>query len=103
MEVGEGRTSVSLEGGSLRASLFQMPPPQGNELEPAGARPTPAAAPCVCVPQVPDSAEGVLGCEVVGDIELDAKEPFRGWAPDCVVSFNQDALLVGFWGWTAGW
>lgn len=30
VEVGEGRTSVSLEGGSLR-SVFQMPVPQGKD------------------------------------------------------------------------
>jgi hypothetical protein len=45
-----------------------------------------------------DSADGVLGCDVVGDIELDAKDPFRGGALDCVVSFNQEALRVGFGG-----
>jgi hypothetical protein len=95
MDVGEGRTSVSLEGGSLRASLFQMPLPQGNELEPGCPRPTPVVA-WACVPQVLDSAEGVLGCDVVGDIELEANEPFRGGGPDWVVSFNQEALLVGF-------
>jgi hypothetical protein len=35
MEVGEGSTSVNLDGGSLRDSLFQIPLPHGNELEPA--------------------------------------------------------------------
>jgi len=33
MEVGEGRTSVSLDGGSFRESLFQIPLPQGNAVE----------------------------------------------------------------------
>lgn len=33
VDVGDGSTSCSLEGGSLR-SLFQMPVPHGNALEP---------------------------------------------------------------------
>jgi len=32
IDVGDGRTSVSLEGGSLRESLFQMPLPHGNDV-----------------------------------------------------------------------
>jgi hypothetical protein len=75
-DVGDGSTSLSLEGGSLR-SLFQIPVPhvkvpwwprpmaeEALEWEPQG----PALA----------SAEGVVGCEVVGDMELLANEPFRG-------------------------
>jgi hypothetical protein len=49
-----------------------------------------------------DSAEGVLGCDAVGDIELDAKEFFLGGGPDCVVSLSQEALRVGFGGCTTG-
>lgn len=37
VEVGEGKTSLSLDGGSLR-SVFQIPVPQGKA-EPVGARP----------------------------------------------------------------
>lgn len=51
---------------------------------------------------MPDSAEGVDGCDVVGDIELDAKEPFRGTGPEGVVSFNQEALRTGFGGCAVG-
>jgi hypothetical protein len=77
--VGDGKTSVNLEGGSFRESLFQMPLPQGKELEPVCPRPMPELAELgACDTHVPDSAEGVLGCEVVGDIELLANEPFRG-------------------------
>ena len=42
MEVGEGKTSVNREGGSFRASLFQIPLLQVNELEPVWPRPAPA-------------------------------------------------------------
>ncbi len=75
-DVGEGKTSVNLEGGSLRESGFHMPPPQGNEVDPEWPRPRDAPEDGTCEPQVPDSADGVVGCDVVGDIELLAKEPF---------------------------
>ena len=79
MDVGDGKTSVNLEGGSFRGSLFQMPLPQGNELDPPCPRLTLEPVDVwPCEPQVPDSADGVLGCEVVGDMELLANEPFRG-------------------------
>ena len=45
-----------------------------------------------------DSADGVVGCDVVGDIELLANEPLRGGAVACEVSVNQDARRTGFWG-----
>jgi hypothetical protein len=104
--VGDAKTSVNLEGGSLRESLFQIPLPQGNELDPAVAAcprpPTPGFEADVWLwePHVPESAEGVLGWEVVGDIELLANDPFLGWPPDCVVSFSQEARRVGFCGGT---
>jgi hypothetical protein len=44
IEVGEGRTSVNRDGGSFRDSLFQIPLPQVNELEPECPRPVPGAA-----------------------------------------------------------
>lgn len=80
IEVGDGSTSVNLDGGSLRESAFQMPLPQGNDVDPEWPRPmdVPELV-CMCVPQVPDSAEGVLGWDVVGDMVLLANEPFRGW------------------------
>lgn len=99
-EVGEGSTSVSREGGSFLV-LSHMPLPQGKELVPEWPLPAPTF-PWECVPHVLDSAEGVLGCDAVGDIELEAKEFFRGGAPVCVVSFSQEALRVGFGGWVTG-
>jgi hypothetical protein len=53
----------------------------------------------------PASPEGVVGCEVVGDIELLAKDPFLWfWRAmgGCDVSFNQDARRTGFGGWAGG-
>jgi hypothetical protein len=44
MDVGEGKTSVNLDGGSFLESLFQMPLLQVNEPEPAWPRPAPAPA-----------------------------------------------------------
>ena len=59
---------------------FQMPLPQGNDADPECPRPMPAPEDdCICELQVPDSAEGVLGREVVGDMLLLANEPFLGW------------------------
>lgn len=74
--LGEGSTSDSREGGSLR-SLFQIPPwPQPNEAAPVWGRPMMVAE---LEPQavVPASAEGVLGWDVVGDMELLANDSFR--------------------------
>lgn len=78
VEVGEGSTSVNREGGSLR-SAFQIPVPQGKEGGAWCPRPI-APDDEECDPQAaaPVSAEGVLGCEPVGDIELLANEPFLG-------------------------
>lgn len=53
-------------------------------------------------PQVPVSAEGVLGCDVVGDIELLANEPLRGWLRGCVVSLSQEARRTGLCAAAAG-
>jgi hypothetical protein len=79
VDVGDAKTSANLEGGSLRESEFQIPLPQGKDVDPGGPRPMPALEDGgTCEPQVPDSADGVLGWEVVGDIELLAKDPFRG-------------------------
>lgn len=74
-EVGEGKTSLSLDG-SFLSGLFQMPVPQ--EKDAAGR--FIMAAEAECEPHSPPvaSAEGVPGCEVVGDLELLAKEPFLG-------------------------
>lgn len=74
VEVGDGRTSLNLIGASLR-SEFHIPVPQGKLPEPR-----PITDEVECDPQGPAvvSAEGVLGCDAVGDIELLAKEPFRG-------------------------
>jgi hypothetical protein len=77
MDVGEGRTSVNLDGGSFRDSVFQIPLPQGNEVDPECPLPAPVAF-CVWLFHVLVSAEGVAGCEVVGDIVLLANEPLRG-------------------------
>lgn len=44
IEVGEGKTSVNLDGGSFLDSLFQMPLLQVKELEPVCPRPAPVLA-----------------------------------------------------------
>jgi hypothetical protein len=95
--VGDGKTSLSRAGGSFR-SLFQMPVPHGKAADP-GPRPR-AADGVECEPQVPapDSADGVLGCDVVGDIELLANDPLRGRLIGCDVSLSQDARRRGFCG-----
>ena len=99
VEVGEGRTSVSLEGASLR-SLFQMPVPHEKEPEfGAWGRPR-TLADAGWVPQAPTpaSAEGVLGCDVVGDMELLAKEPLRGRGSGCEdVSLSHEDRRAGLW------
>ena len=101
-DVGEGKTSDSLEGGSFR-SLFQMPVLHAKVPEPPWDRPR-TAEEAECDPQGPgtDSAEGVLGCDVVGDMELLANEPFLGWGGTGAdeVSFNHEARRTGFWSWT---
>lgn len=67
-----------------------MPVPHGKVDEVVWPRPT-AATDGVGIwgPQVPDSVEGVLGCELVGDLVLLANELLRNcgivW-----VSFNQE-------------
>lgn len=90
--VGDGRTSLNREGSFL--SLFQMAVPQGKE---PGARPIMAPE---AEPQRPPvlSADGVPGCEVVGDIELLANEPFLGRGICCEVSCSHDARRTGLWG-----
>jgi hypothetical protein len=51
--------------------------------------------------------EGVLGWDVVGDMELLAKDPFRGRLRGADVSFSQEARRTGFTGcardWEASW
>lgn len=93
MDVGEGRTSLSREGGSFR-SVFQIPVPHAKD-DGGAARPITEAL--ECEPHVPGpvSAEGVLGCDAVGDIELLAKEPLRGRLNVCEVSFNQEDRRTG--------
>jgi hypothetical protein len=59
IEVGEGRTSLSLEGGSLR-SVFQMAVPQGN-VDGPWARPMTEDVECEPHGPAPVSAEGVVG------------------------------------------
>lgn len=73
--VGEGRTSVRREGGSLRDSLFQIAFPQVKALAAGVGRLVPEDE---GVGQVEDSVRGVLGCELVDEKELGpAKELFR--------------------------
>jgi hypothetical protein len=96
-EVGDGRTSVKRDGGSLRLSEFQIPLPHGNDVDAEGPRPiAEVETDCKCEPHVPDSADGVVGWDAVGDIVLLANEPFRGCPNGCVVSFNHEARRVGF-------
>lgn len=92
VEVGDGRTSLNLVGASFR-SAFQNPVPQGKLFGPR-----PIADEAECDPQGPAvlSADGVVGCEAVGDIEVLANEPFRGRARGCEVSLSQDERLTGF-------
>jgi hypothetical protein len=62
IDVGDANTSVSLGGGSLRESEFQIPLPQGKDADPEGPRPIPVLEDDgTCGAQVPDSADGVLG------------------------------------------
>lgn len=52
--------------------------------------------PEACKAQELASADGVVGCEAVGDIELLAKDALRGATNGCVMSFNQDERRAGF-------
>lgn len=104
--VGEGITSARREDASF-LSLFQIPAeaPHGYD-EPAPEAPRPSTeVDAVREPHVatPDSAEGVGGREVVGDMELLANDPFLGRAAGtCDVSLSQDARRTGLWGCTVG-
>lgn len=100
VEVGEGRTSLSLDGGSF-LSLFQIPDPQGK-FDGPGARPIFEEPECDPQGALAVSPDGVLGCEAVGDIDPLAKEPLRGRFKDCDVSFSQEDRLTGLWGCTTG-
>jgi hypothetical protein len=58
-----------------------------------------------CAPQPAEATEstgGVVGWEAVGDIELLAKEPFRGLARGDEVSFSHEARRTGRGGWLIG-
>ncbi len=103
VEVGDGSTSASLDGGSslLLPQIWAL---QGNELDAVCARARPTAG-VEWEPHVPTpgSAEGVLGCEAVGDMEPLAKDSFlERTAAACEVSFSHEARRVGLGGGTAG-
>lgn len=76
VEVGDGRTSPSLADASFR-SAFHIPVPHAKAEELA-ERPLKDEA--EWEPQGPPlaSAEGVLGCEPVGDMVLLANDSLRG-------------------------
>lgn len=62
MPGGDGRTSVSLDGGSFVVLAFQMPCPQGNDEDAVAPRPDPILEVAgACEPHVPESADGVEG------------------------------------------
>lgn len=92
MDVGDGSTSLNRIGASLR-SEFHIPVPHGKFPEPR-----PMTEEVECDPQGPAvvSAEGVLGCDAVGDMELLAKEPLRGRLNGWEVSFSQEDRRTGF-------
>lgn len=96
IEVGEGRTSLKRDGGSLR-SVFQMAVPQGKLADPCDR---PIVDDVECEPQAPApvSAEGVLGLDPVGDIELLAKDSLRGRLMGWDVSLSHDDRRTGFCG-----
>lgn len=101
--VGDGRTSDNLWGASFLASVFQIPDPQGNDVDPEGTRPVAVADDVdVWAPHAPVSVDGVVGWDAVGDIVLLAKEPLRGCVKGWVVSFSQEARRTGLWGVAAG-
>ena len=76
---GDGKTSVSLDGGSFVVLAFQMPCPHGKDEDAVVTRPAAILEITgACEPQVPESADGVAGWDVAGDIELPANEFLRG-------------------------
>lgn len=103
VEVGDGNTSLSLDGGSFRSEV-QIPVPQVKVEEPWWPRPMVADdVECEAHGLALASAAGVDACEVVGDIELLANEPFLGCGSGTwEVSFNQEARRTGFCGCTGG-
>jgi hypothetical protein len=101
VDVGDGSTSASLDVASLR-SLFQIPVPHGNVVDPGARLRTADGVEWEPQAAAPDSAEGVLGCDVVGDMELLANDPFRGRGGGCVVSFSHEARRTGFCGCASG-
>ena len=75
-----------------------MPWPHGKDEDAVALRPLVILEVTgACDPHVPVSAEGVDGCEVVGDIELLANEFLRpGWLSGPILgSFSQDARRTG--------
>lgn len=76
VEVGDGRTSLSLEEASFR-SAFQIPVPQAKDDE-LFERPMTEEVEWEPQGPPPASADGVLGCDPVGDMELLANDPLRG-------------------------
>jgi hypothetical protein len=92
VEVGDGRTSVNLDGGSF-LSEFQIPLPHPENDGGPWLRPMTDEEPQAVVPA---SAEGVVGFEPVGDMEPLANDPFRGRAGGCDVSLSQDGRRVAF-------
>jgi hypothetical protein len=94
VDVGEGNTSLSLEGTSFR-SEFHIPVPQGYAAEP-GVRPIIEVG---WEPQapLPGSPDGVVGFDVVGESELVGRDAFRGLAKECEVSFSHDDRRAGLW------
>lgn len=96
VDVGEGKTSPRRDDASLR-SEFHIPPPQENPDAPA-PRPIIDGAGCELQGPALTSADGVLGCEVVGDMEPLAKEPLRGRGIDCDMSFNHEDRRTGLCG-----
>jgi hypothetical protein len=99
VEVGDGKTSLSLEGGSFLS--FHIPVPHGN-VEVPGARPMTEGVACGAQGPVPVSTEGVLGFDPVGDMELLAKDPFLGRLMGWDVSFNHEERRTGFGGCAGG-
>ena len=93
VEVGEGRTSVNRDGGSF-LSVFQIPLPHPEKDGGPWLRPMTDEGPQAVGPASP---EGVVGFELVGDIEPLAKDPLRGRARgDCDVSLSQEGRRAGF-------
>ncbi len=96
VEVGDGKTSVSRDGTSLRS--FHIPVPQ-EKVDAPELRPMTEDVECDPQGTLPLSADGVLGCDPVGDIELLANEPLRGRGRGCeVVSLSQEDRRTGLGG-----